>query len=558
MIAPPGITPSGMPFGPPIDRSNCELDGDFQIITYGLLTIAAQAKRAGHNVSVYNLSTSQWQDVVTLIAETEADVYGLSAFTANRRGMGAVAELIRQYHPQAHVTAGGQFVTALPLETLRNYRAIDTVVIGEGEETFMELIENISSGRPTTGISGSAWRNGNEIVVEPKRPRIKDLDALASPFDYFTSFIVMSSRGCPSKCTFCGSYTTWGKILRFHSVEFCLESFKKALARLPVAFIAIKDDTFTADRRRAIAICDGIIKNKMNFMWSCDTRVDCLDDELLRKMRLAGCQMVSLGVESGSPEILKNIRKETTPEMIINATRTAQKYGIYVRYYMILCNRGETAESIRQSNELIKTGRPNHYLFNPLSFYPGTEDWSILSEKQGLSPDIFFRNDFKELNVATNRYKELQDLLLYVACDIGAIYGFDYTVEEREAVVNRLPYLHSVHVELANAYFRVGRLDEAMSVLDRAVELNYPVDAIIYNQRACISLARGEYDNALTLLEHVLKYYPHQIVMKNYKILRKWVDAPLKIRGKPPVLDDSVLAIDFSSQLQSHGASQKA
>ncbi len=550
-IPSPGEPAPGMPFGPPRDRNDHHLDGDFQTITYGLLTIAAQAMRAGHEVNVYNLATTPWRDVVALISETAADIYGISAFTSNRRGMGAVAALIRQQHPQAHITVGGPFVTALPLDTLRYYRDIDTAVIGEGEDTFMEMLECLCSGRPVAGIPGTAWRNGEEAVCGPLRTRIKDLDVLASPFDYFTSPIVMTSRGCPSKCTFCGSFTTWGKMLRFHSAESCLDIFNKALARLPIPFMMIKDDTFTAHRRRTIAICDAIIVNKMNFLWSCDTRVDSLDDELLRKMRLAGCQMISLGVESGSLEILKNIRKETTPEMVLEATRWAQKYGMHVRFYMILCNRGETPETIEQSNNLIRAGRPNRYFFGALSFFPGTEDWAILREKQGLTPDIFFTNDFKELTVATNRHKELKDVMLHVVCDIGAIYGFDYTVEERETVVERLPHLHSVHVELANAYFRASRLDEAASALNRAEELGFPISGIICNQRACIAMARGDVGAALAQLEHAFQCYPHQLVMKNLKNLRAWAEAPVDERDKPPLLNDSVLAMDFNSQLQS-------
>ena len=548
-IPSPGELVPGMPFGPPRDSNDHNLnDGDFQTITYGLLTIAAQAKRAGHEVSIYNLAIRPWRDIVALIAKTEADIYGISAFTANRRGMGAVAALIRQHHQQAHITVGGPFVTALPQETLRYYRDIDTAVIGEGEETFMELLECVAAGRPTTGIPGTAWRNGEKVAYGPARPRIKDLDALASPFDYFSSNIVMTSRGCPSKCTFCGSFTTWGKLLRFHSAESCLDIFRKALARLPVPFMAIKDDTFTAHRRRTIAICDTIIENKMNFMWSCDTRVDSLDDELLYKMRLAGCQTVSFGVESGSLEILKNIRKETTPEMILEATRSAQKYGMYVRYYMILCIRGETPETIQQSNDLIKAGRPNRYYSGALSFFPGTEDWAILREKQGLTPDIFFANDFSELNIATNRQKDFQDILLHTACDIGAIEGFNYTVEEREAVVERLPHLHSAHVELSNAYFHAGRFDEAESALNRAEELGFPIANIIHNQRACIALARNDAIGALALLERASRCYPHHIVMKNLKNLQAWSDRPDGKQGKPPILNDSVQAIDFNSQ----------
>jgi len=220
---------------------------------------------------------------------------------------------------------------------------------------------------------------------------------------------------------------------------------------------------------------------------------------------------------------------------------------------MILLNRGETPETIKQSIDLIKEGRPEIYYFSNLAFFPGTEEWAVLSAQQGLTPDIFFRNDFKELNVTTNRIKESQDLLLQVVCDIGAFHGFRYSVEEREAVVQRLPNLHSVHVELASAYFRVGRLDEAESALNRAEALGFPIDEIIYNQRACIALARSEVGNALTLLERACQARPNDIAMENLKILKIWVDIPLGESGKPPLLNDSVLALDFSRNWKNNG-----
>ncbi|MFZ2949528.1 MAG: cobalamin-dependent protein, partial [Desulfuromonadaceae bacterium] len=546
-ILQPGEVASGTLFDAPKDWNATDLNEDTQIITYGLMTIAAQAKRAGHDVTIHNLSSTPWQEVVTLIAASTADVYGISTFTYTRRGMGAVAALIRQYHPKTHITVGGPFATALPRECLSFFHDIDTVVIGEGEETFMELLACLKNCRSTTGIAGTAWRNGEDIIVGPKRPRINDLDTLASPFDYFTSGIIMTSRGCPSKCTFCGSFTTWGQKLRFHSVEYCLDMFKNALSLLPAPILAVKDDTFTSDRRRAIAICDAIIDLKLNFIWSCDTRVDYLDDELLYKMRLAGCQMISLGVESGAPEILKSMHKNTTPEMVLEATRAARKYGLFVRYYMILLNRGETVKTLEQSTDLIKTGRPNQYSFCSLGFIPGTEDWEILSREQGVSTEIFFKNDFPELSVELNRRKKVHELERKILCDIGTINGFDYSIEEREAVVGILPDVHIVHLELANAYLRAGRLDKATVELDRAVELGFPIDIIIKNQRACVSLAKLEIENALTLLASGVQSSSCRIVTNNYNKLKNWADTPVHSRGKQPELDDSIYAANFGS-----------
>jgi radical SAM superfamily enzyme YgiQ (UPF0313 family)/Flp pilus assembly protein TadD len=544
-IPPPRDVSSGMPFGPPRGGHGSSLTGDFKTIPFGLLSIAAQAMRAGHDVRVFNLSVCSWEEVVTTIAQTKADVYGISAFTANRRGMGAVAELIRRLHPQAHITAGGPFVSALPLDTLKYYSSIDTAVIGEGEGTFLELLERLGSKHSTTGIAGTAWRNGTEIKVEPRRQRINDLDTLASSFDHFSSHIVMTSRGCPGKCSFCGSFTTWGKELRFHSVEFCLTTFKKALDRLSVPFLAIKDDTFTADRNRAVAICDEIINSKLNFLWSCDTRVDSVDDALLRKMRLAGCQMISLGVESGAPEILKSMNKKISPEMVLNVTRSAQKYGMHVRYYMIFLNRGETPHTLEQSIELIKNGRPNRFFFSPLSFYPGTKDWEMLSKEQGLTSDIFFTNDFSELTVSINRQRAVNRAWAKIVCDIGAIDGFDYTVAEREEIARQLPSLHVVHIELAHAYYRAGRLDEATLELARAKELKFPIRNILSNQHACIALARGEIDNALAILSRAIQVNNDNVVAANMRTARLLANGSLNKQSALQRLNDSVQAIDY-------------
>ncbi|MHB8791435.1 MAG: tetratricopeptide repeat protein, partial [Desulfobulbaceae bacterium] len=450
----------GMPFGPPGGTfGHLIVTEALKTVTQGLLSIAAQAQHAGHAVSVYNLFDAPWIDVVSLIAAAKADVYGISAYDSNRRGMGAVCAAIRQHHPEAHITVGGPFPTTLPLETLRYYPEIDTVVIGEGEETFMELLEHVGSNRPAMGIPGTAWRNGGEVAIGSERPFVNDLDTLVSPFDYYNSNIVMTSRGCPSKCTFCANPVLWRKRLRFHSPEYCLSTFRKALARQPVPYLLILDDTFTANKKRTVNICDAIIDNKINFLWECHTRADTVDDEMLRKMRLAGCQTIYIGVESGSQEILNKMHKKITPAMVLEVTRAARKYGMHIHYFMILGNRGETPDSINQSIDLIKAGRPNGYDLTPLQFLHGTEDWEHVSRTQGFTADILFRNDFLGLSVVRGRNKDFETVLQYVYCGIGTIKGFEYTIQEREAVLDHLPELPIVHVELANAYLRHGQLD---------------------------------------------------------------------------------------------------
>jgi anaerobic magnesium-protoporphyrin IX monomethyl ester cyclase len=260
--------------GPPNCGENIIDDGDFLTSPYGLLSLAAQALRAGHDVLTLNLSNFPWCEIDLLMRNIDADLFGLSCHAENRHGVAMMAKLIREAHPAAHIVCGGPFVTAVPEETLKHYQDIDTIVIGEGEDTFLELIHRLEAGKSTEGLVGTAYRSGTGIFFGPPRQRITDLDSLASPLDYFSIGTLVTSRGCSGECTFCGSKVMWGRKITFHSVDYVLDMLQKAVCQYGRKFICFKDDTFTAHRKRALALCQGIIKREINFLWSCDTRVN--------------------------------------------------------------------------------------------------------------------------------------------------------------------------------------------------------------------------------------------------------------------------------------------
>ncbi len=186
----------------------------------------------------------------------------------------------------------------------------------------------------------------------------------------------MTSRGCPWQCTFCGAETSWGRGFRAHSIDYVLDALESALGKLPVKMIQIKDDTFTTNKKRVIDLCRGMRERGLSFAWSCDTRVDVLNEELLREMRLAGCERLSLGVESGSQRILDAIEKKITVDDIVEATQMAKKYGVQVRFYMMLGNRGDTAETFQETLDFLERAQPHQYIFSCLSIYPGTHRFS--------------------------------------------------------------------------------------------------------------------------------------------------------------------------------------
>jgi radical SAM superfamily enzyme YgiQ (UPF0313 family) len=517
-----------------------KIDGDFSTIPYGLLMLAAQAKRKGHEVFIYNLSCYPWDELRKIICYIKADIFGFTCLTINHFCVGLISAYIRELYPNVHIVVGGPHASSLPEEMLKNYPAIDTIVIGEGEQTFMEIIQNLEMGKPVKNIHGTAWRCENEIKIAATRSRIKDLDSLASPADYFSTGIILTSRGCPGQCTFCQSKAIWGRRVEYHSAEYTLDLIEKNVCVHKRKTISIKDDTFTTDRKRVLAICKGILDRKLNFLWSCDTRVDRLNDELLYAMRLAGCQQISLGVESASPKILKSINKNIKIEQVFETTRLAQKYGFQIRYFLIAGNRFESPDTIRQSLDFIEKARPNSYTLTPLVFFPGTEDFKLLQKSKNISSDIFFSEQYK------NKYIYMFHMDL--SDDMKKVYDwyinfqsqnnyYNYSSKECLNVTKIFPDLGAAHMDLASAYIRENNPDIARHHLFKARELNYPLNCLIYNNYACIAALKNNYSDMLENIEKAIKMKPvHPIVIQNYNAVQKCE------KGASPLNDISLVS----------------
>jgi radical SAM superfamily enzyme YgiQ (UPF0313 family) len=160
-------------------------DGDEIRAPYGLLSLAAQAIRAGHQVETYNLYAYPWPEIVALLRRNPADIYGLSSFTHNRRGTYLLADEIRRFNPPAFIMAGGPHAGALPHEMLAHYTSIDAVAVGESEQTFLDVLDRLEGGASLQDIPGLVYRSEDVIETGPHRETIADLDRFASPYDYF-------------------------------------------------------------------------------------------------------------------------------------------------------------------------------------------------------------------------------------------------------------------------------------------------------------------------------------------------------------------------------------
>jgi anaerobic magnesium-protoporphyrin IX monomethyl ester cyclase len=521
--------------GPPADYKEGDLDADFYQIPYGLLALGAAALRAGHQVKVLNLSSYAWSRVEDVVSRLDADLWGMSMWTANRRGVALVAQAIKQRHPRAHVVVGGPHATPLAREILTHHPAIDTVCVGESDLTFLELAARIENGGSVKGIAGTYYRDGERVLKGPDRASVEDLDSLASPHDYFDTHILMTSRGCPWSCTFCGAETSWGRGFRGASVDYVLRALERSVARLPVKLVQIKDDTFTTNKKRVIELCRAIREKGLSFFWSCDTRVDLLTEPLLREMRLAGCQRLSLGVESGSQRILDAIEKKITVDEIIQSTELARSVGIEVRYYMMLGNRGDTAETFRETLDFLARARPNQYIFSCLSIYPGTKDFHDAEQAGWLEREAYFTGDFQELKTPFDASAEDMALMNeWFSRNSGLRELYRPTVADTRRVLANLGDYHAAHMDVAAACYREGQWDEAERHVLRAMELGYPVPGVAENYLACIAKERGDLDGLMSHLSEAARRDPqHWVLIRNVNAARAWFKERGPERGLP-------------------------
>jgi len=420
---------------------------------------------------------------------------------------------------------GGPHVSALAKETLSYIDAIDSVVIGEGEQTFLELLDRMSAGKSIAGTPGLACRSGTRFSFGPRRDRIAELDTIPSVHKHYRTHLFMSSRGCPGQCSFCAKQVMWGRTYRAHSVEYVLDGLEAAIGKLPVKMVMVKDDTFTVDRKRVLRICEGIRRRNLNFLWSCDTRADALDEEVLRSMRLAGCQRLSIGVESGSPKILRNIHKNVRLEQVTRATELAKKVGLQVRFFMMLGNRGETAATFRESLEFVCAAGPHQAIFSCLSVYPGTVDFEFMKKFDWIDSGIFFTDDFQELKTPFDATEADTKLMSdWFEANRGVRTLYVPSVRDCEDALGLLGDLHTAHVDLGAAYFRSGDFDNSRKHLHKALELNHPTPGLVFNYLACISAMQSDFSAMLDWLHRAQIDPLHSVVAHNTQIVKQWQD----------------------------------
>jgi len=373
-------------------------------INLGLSYIAAVLKENNHYVCIYNadyvdsenylnqrqifenyntyreiiddLSNPIWKEVEKNIRKFGPDIIGITMFTANYKVAKIIAGIARKLNREVKIVVGGAHPTIDPEGTLRNGE-FDYLVRGEGEFTFLELVD----GKDVSEITGLSYKEKGGIVHNSPRPFIEDLDSLPFPSrDLFlnnTSNIdyenIITGRGCPYSCIYCASKKIWDKKVRFRSPDNVIRELIYLKEKFNSPILYFVDDTFTLKKDRAKEICRGIIERNLDLKWKCDTRVDCIDYELVSLMKQAGCIRIKIGVETGSEKIMKKIKKGLTKDKIRKGVEIIKKVGLPLTVYLMAGFPGETNDDIRQTIEFGKEIDADYYSLSIVAPYLGTE-----------------------------------------------------------------------------------------------------------------------------------------------------------------------------------------
>lgn len=365
--------------------------------SYKVKIVDANAERMGWPEFVQLLEKYQPRYYLTQVTAPtlENDMYG--CFLAKARG--------------ATTLAFGTHVTPIPKETLRAYPALDMVLVGEPDLTIRDLLDHLEGKlesrpepiqklfasepmyRPAVmpdggvnmgAIKGIAWRHHDEVVINLTRPFFPNMDDLPHPLHELLPWekyrmplikgpftFIVTSRGCPAGCTYCIKHVSYQFSVRLRSPERIMEELW-ILKKMGLNNIHMYSDLFTVNREQVINLCKLMIEQNINIKWTCNSRVDYVDEEMLQLMGKAGNWLISWGIESGNEQILRHARKGAYPDKAERALKWARAAGIKNWGYFIIGLPGETEETIRQTIDFSKKLPLDIALFHVAAPYPGT------------------------------------------------------------------------------------------------------------------------------------------------------------------------------------------
>lgn len=407
---------------------------------FGLACIASYIREHNFSVNIIDALAEGMESIQVLdyIAKNQPKVIGISAMTPQFQRMVQIAKNISERFPEILTVIGGHHASIMPEKTLKDNNGLDLLVYGEGEETFLEIINKYREIRwdkekflkgieCLRAIDGIAFRDtDNNIKINKSRKQIEDLDSLPSPAwdllpidkyiplpnQYLNQPVIhmVSIRGCPFDCDFCSSSSAFGRKIRARSPERVVDDIKYVKSKYNIKEISFWDDTMTVNKKWVERFCNCLLENKVNVTWTCYSRVDTVNFEMLKLMKKAGCWNIFYGYESGNQQLLDNINKGTTLEQIRDVNKWTKDAGIEVRASFMIALPGETPELAKKTIDFAIELEPEYAQFSITTPYPGTKLYDTAKQSGRLCED-FSKYNMWEVVYVPYGYKDEEEIL---------------------------------------------------------------------------------------------------------------------------------------------------
>jgi len=397
---------------------------------HGLAYIAAILKKEGYYVEIYNQDMHHYPEIhlTQYLDDNDFDVVGLN-FIGGYYQYGKalkISKAINSSKKRPFYMIGGHGPSPEPDYFLKKTEA-DVVVLGEGELTVIELLGAYAKKTSFKNIKGIAYKDGNKVIVNDRRPLIKDIDSLPFPaYELFpityyrllrlphankSDFLmpVLSGRGCTFKCSFC---YRMDKGFRPRKNEGIIEEIKLLIKDYGITYISFSDELLMSSEKRVVGLCEDIIKNNLNIKWECNGRLNYAKPKILKLMRKAGCVYINYGIEAMDDEVLRKMNKVLTTEIIIEGIENTLKSGISPGYNIIFGNIGDTKETLRKGVEFLLKYDDSSELrtIRPVTPYPGSPLYYKAIELGLLKNcDDFYTNKHLNSDLLAINFLEMSD-----------------------------------------------------------------------------------------------------------------------------------------------------
>lgn len=374
----------------------------------GIMYVAAYAEKyTDHTIEILDILAEELNnnEVEEEVRKRKPDVVGITAMTFTLIDVIKIAKIIKKVDDDIKIVLGGPHVHIYPNETI-DIPEIDFLVLGEGEITFTELIQNIDDYDNLKNVKGLVFKNDGEIINTGQRDFIEDLDSIPFPARHLTKVglyksllarrstvtTMMTTRGCPYKCIFCDR-PHLGKVFRARSAENVVREMEECVEMGINEFI-LYDDTFTIDRQRVLDVCELIENKRLDIGWDIRARVNTVDKEMLIKLKTAGCERIHYGVESANPDILKILNKGITISQVEKAFEMTKEAGIETLAYFMIGSPTETREQILNTINFAKRLKPDYVHFSITTPFPATQLYYM-----GMEQGVFEEDYWKEFAI---------------------------------------------------------------------------------------------------------------------------------------------------------------